>query len=119
MILQRNLLDQDQNRDLRHSRNLLADFTGEIRQRPEDIEGNFREPNQSGDETDNNSNQNNSDFKNPDMYRAMSDPDPVHLFLGANVELLTTDRTVEDISLASKQFPKDKREELKRTDMKS
>ena len=114
-------MDQDQNADQEPNpnRNLINDFEAE--DPVEDLTALIEniniqdesESEESEEETDNSNQDQHSDLENPIMS------DPVHSFLGAGVDLLTTDRSAEAISLASKQFPKDGRETLKRTDMKS
>lgn len=105
-------MDQDQNADQEPNpnRNLFTEFDAE-----DPIA--YREPDPAIESESDNSNQDDSNLENP----IMSDPvsDPVHSFLGASVDLLPADRSTEDISLASKQFLKDGRDKLKKSDMKS
>ena len=91
--------------------NALADqFENQAR-----IESPTEGENSEQEQPDNTSDEDPSDFENTNM----SAPNPVHLFLGVQEDILATDRTVEDISQASKEYPKEDRDTLKATDMKA
>ncbi|GFH61162.1 hypothetical protein CTEN210_17638 [Chaetoceros tenuissimus] len=119
-------MDQDQNRDQAQIPiNLIEDFAAEADPEIEALANQFAEnvhiespiegDNSEQEQEDNNPDQDPSDFENTNM----SAPNPVHLFLGVQEDVLATDRTVEDISQASKEYPKENRDTLKASDMKA
>lgn len=119
-------MDQDQNRDqAQNPINLIDDFEAEHDSEIDALADQFENQariesppegdNSEQESSDNNSDQDPSDFENTNM----SAPNPVHLFLGVQEDVLDTDHTVEDISQASKEYPKDDRDTLKATDMEA
>ena len=105
-------MDQDQNRDqAQNPINLIDDFEAEHDSEIDALADQFENQariesptegdNSEQESSDNNSDQDPSDFENTNM----SAPNPVHLFLGVQEDVLDTDHTVEDISQASKEYP--------------
>ena len=119
-------MDHEQNRDqAQNPVNLIDEFEAEADPEVEALADQFAETvqiesptegdNSEQEQGDNNPDQDPSDFENTNM----SAPNPVHLFLGVTEDVRQTDRTVEDISQASKEYPKEDRDSLKGSDMKA